>query len=323
MNKIKLHAVSRSDFIAKNYADFQELLDACIDPDTIPERFYCGGRGCWTFQTALALKHYYGDAIECTFGSECRSDAINLMHNDDFGSRVKPWKGVTVVARADRPPVIGADYVVEQNIAADGVNHRIFIPHWPQPGLQPRERTDDTVISVAYFGSADSLPSEYQTDEFRQHLMEHGITLHISFNNWTDYRNVDVCLSFRKSHDYKLARKPASKLINGWLGQTVVVCDNEPSFQAIRESELDYLIAKTPDEVIAAILRLKNDPQLYRKMREQGNKRLQEYSREAVAARWMELLEEIWRKGLYSRPEFIRVLRFTAGKLIRPLTKNY
>lgn len=97
MNKIKLHAVSRSDFIAKNYPDFQSLVDARVNPDTIPERFYCGGRGGWTFQTALTLNYYYPERVEVSFGSECRPDAINLMHNDDFGSRVKPWKGLTLL----------------------------------------------------------------------------------------------------------------------------------------------------------------------------------------------------------------------------------
>lgn len=322
MKKIKLHAVSRADFIAKNYADFQELLDARINPDTIPERFYCGGRGGWTFQTALTLNHYYPEQIECSFGAQCRPDAINLMHNDDFGSRVKPWKGVTVVARADRPPVIGADYVVEQNPEVAGQGNRLFVPYWPQPGVQPRERTDDVVRTVAYFGRVDSFPPEYASEEFKQRLAAEGIDLRISFNNWTDYRDVDVCVSFRKSHDHKLARKPASKLINGWLGKTVMVCDDEPSFRAIRESELDYLIAKNPDEAFAAIMRLKNDPTLFRSMLEQGEKRLQVYSREAVAARWFALFESIWQKGLHQRPAAIRALRFGFGKAIRPLTRK-
>ena len=166
MSKLKLHAVSRADFIAKNYADFQTLLDNQVNPDDIPERFYCGGRGGWTFQTTLALKHYYGDAIECSFGSECRPDAINLMHNDDFGSRVKPWRGFTVVARADRPPVIGADVVVDQNPEVDNHSNRIFVPYWPQPGVKPRERTDETIKTVAFFGRVDSFPDEYREGEF-------------------------------------------------------------------------------------------------------------------------------------------------------------
>lgn len=323
MTKLKLHAVSRADFIAKNYADFQTLLDNQVNPDDIPERFYCGGRGGWTFQTTLALKHYYGDAIECSFGSECRPDAINLMHNDDFGSRVKPWRGFTVVARADRPPVIGADVVVDQNPEVDNHSNRIFVPYWPQPGVKPRERTDETIKTVAFFGRVDSFPDKYREGNFKQRLAEQGIELRISFDNWTNYQDVDVCISFRKSHDHKLARKPASKLINNWLGKTVMVCDDEPSYRAIRESELDYLIAKTPDEAFNAIMRLKNSPELYRQMREQGEKRLQVYSREAVAARWYALFEDIWRKGLHNRPTVVRALRFGFGKAIRPLTKKF
>ena len=63
MNKLKLHAVSRSDFIAKNYADFQTLLDNRVDPNTIPERFDSGVLGGWTFHTTLALNYYNDDAI--------------------------------------------------------------------------------------------------------------------------------------------------------------------------------------------------------------------------------------------------------------------
>ena len=50
MSKLKLHVVSRPEFIATNFADFQELIDQKINPDDIPHRFYCGGRGVWTFQ---------------------------------------------------------------------------------------------------------------------------------------------------------------------------------------------------------------------------------------------------------------------------------
>ena len=323
MEKIKLHVVSRPDFIATNFADFQELLDQKINPDDLPHRFYCGGRGVWTFQTLLSLNYFYSDRIECSWGVECRPDAINLMHNDHFGSRVKPWVGVTVVARADRPPVIGADYVVEQNPEVAAIPGRIFISHWPQPGLQPRKRSDETVKTVAFFGSVDSFPQAYRENNFEQRLAEQGITLRISFDNWTDYQDVDVCISFRKSHDHKLARKPASKLVNSWLGGTVMVCDNEPAFSAIRESELDYLIATNPDEAFDAIMLLKNSPELYRQMRDHGDKRAQAFSREAVTAEWFALFEDCWRKGLHNRPTLVRALRFGLGKAIRPLTKKF
>lgn len=321
MNKLKLHVVSRADFIKKQFPDFQDLLNNHINPNDIPTRFYCG-RGVWAFQTLLALNYYYNDKIECSYGSECRPDAINLMHNDDYGSRVKPWKGVTVVARADRPPIIGADYVVEQNPEVANIKGRIYIPHWPQPGVKPRIKENYNVETVGYFGRVDSFPPEYANDDFRQRLANAGIELRLSYNNWTDYQDVDVCLSFRKEHDHKLARKPASKLINAWLGGTVMVCDDEPSFHAIRNSDLDYLIAKTPDETVDAILQLKNNPELYQRMHEHGQRRLKDYSREAVAAQWFALFESVWHKGLHTRPELLRMVRFAFGKLVLPLTRK-
>ncbi|VTP62030.1 Uncharacterised protein [Leclercia adecarboxylata] len=151
--------------------------------------------------------------------------------------------------------VIGADVVVDQNPEVDNRSNRIFVPYWPQPGVKPRERTDETVKTVAFFGRVDSFPEAFRSEAFKQRLAEQGIDLRISFDNWTDYQDVDVCISFRKSHDHKLARKPASKLINNWLGKTVMICDDEPSYRAIRESEFDYLIAKTPDEAFEAIMR--------------------------------------------------------------------
>ncbi|HSC79545.1 MAG TPA: hypothetical protein VLC08_04265, partial [Chitinolyticbacter sp.] len=187
MSPICLHAVARQSYIDQHFADFAELLAARARPDDIPQRFSIGGRSGWTFQTLATLNDLYHDEFEFSVGATCRPDAINLMHNDDFGSRVKPWRGLTVVCRADRPPVLGADYVIEQNAEAEAEG-RLFMPYWPQPGLQPRERTGDELATVAYFGRMDSFPDELASDAFKARLAAHGITLRISTDNWTDYR---------------------------------------------------------------------------------------------------------------------------------------
>lgn len=324
MKKIKLHIVARSSYIANNFPDFNELLERHTVPDSFPNRFYCGGCGAWIFQTILYLNYYYNELFDFSLGDKCRPDAINFMHNDHFGSRVRPWVGPTVVVRADRPPVVGADYVVEQNPQVAKLPGHTFMPLWPQPGLIPRGRNDNTVKTVAYFGLLDSLPEEYVEDNFAEQLAAQGITLKICVDNWTDYSDVDVCISFRKKHNYKLARKPPSKLINSWLGNTVMICDDEPSFRAIRESELDYLIAKCPEDTFYAIMKLKNSPELFSKMREQGKKRIQDYPKEAIAARWFEFFENIWDKGIGDRSTVLsRFLRFGFGKAIHPLTRRF
>ncbi|MCC8422974.1 glycosyltransferase [Photorhabdus thracensis] len=307
---IKVHGVVNRKFINSHAPDFQQLIQQCVDPDDIPERLYRKGRACWVFQTLITLNYYFRDKIECSVGSQCRSDAINLMHYDDFGSRVKPWKGLTVVCRADRPPVVGADYVIEQNKNVEK-NGGIFISHWPQPGLKPRIANDNEIKTLGYFGHTDGLPEDFVTDDLRQRLAKLGVTLRISSNDWTDYRDIDVAISFRrKQHNVELESKPASKLINAWIAGCAFICDNEPAMQAVYENELDYLIAKNPDEFIDAVIRLKQHPNLYQLMIKNGKKRLEMFSREAVAIHWYHLFNDIWHKGQHKRSVFLKALNF-------------
>lgn len=320
MEKIKIHVVSRKDVLTKLTVDVQQLLDSRIHPNDIPQSLCVSGCTIWTFQTLVALNFYYPERVECTFSSTCRADCINLLHHDDFSARVKPWRGLTVVCRADRPAVIGADYVVEQIKSAEKQGG-IFISHWPQPGLKPRHSLRNSVTTLGYFGRMDSFPHELASESFKGKLKAHGFSLKIELNNWTDYQDVDVVLCFRKQHDYTLSRKPASKLINAWLAGCVLVCDDEPAIKAVRESDLDYLVAHTPDDIINAATMLKNRPDLYQQMIVHGRERLKVYSREAVAKDWIDLFEKIWNKGLDKRNPMTRMISFAFGKLTQPLRK--
>lgn len=320
MGKIKIHVISRKEVLNKLTEDVQNLLDSRIHPDDIPQALCMSGCTIWTFQTIIALNFYYPERVECTFGSTCRPGCINLLHYDDFSARVKPWRGLTVVCRADRPSVIGADYVVEQIKSAEEKGG-IFISHWPQPGLKPRDDKRNSVTTLGYFGRMDSFPHELASEDFKEKLKEHGFSLKLALNDWTNYQDVDVVLCFRKHHDHTLLRKPASKLINAWLAGCVLICDDEPAINAIRESDLDYLVAHTTDDIIKIATMLKNQPDRYQQMIVHGRERLKAYSREAVAKEWIDLLENIWCKGLDKRSTIMRLLLFTFGKLTQPLRK--
>ncbi|KAB0981093.1 glycosyltransferase family 1 protein [Cronobacter sakazakii] len=319
---IKLHAVSKSDFLKTHFHDIQELLDQKVNPDSIHERFYCGGKGVWTFQTLLAMNYYYGDKFECSIGNECISGAINFMHNDTYGSRVKPWKGITVVARADRPPVIGPDYIVEQCPAIKETKRSKFIPNWPQPGIV-KHKTFGNIKKVAYLGRPDSLPSEFFEDEIVEQFAAHGIDFKLQFDEWSDYSDVDVCFSFRNSSFNKLMRKPASKLINCWLGNSIMICDEEPSFKALKKSELDYIVAKNAEDLFLAVMRLVKDKDTYLAMQENSMKRAAEFERHKIAERWFNMFQSIWNK----KPQTnnfnpFSFIRFCTGKIILPITRK-
>jgi hypothetical protein len=320
MKRVKIHVVCRKNAMDKYGKNVQSLLNARIHPDEIPQTLCMSGCTVWTFQTLINLNHYYGDDIECSFGTECLPGRINLLHYDDFSPRVKPWRGLTVVCRADRPYFFGADYVVEQIKSAEK-NGGIFISHWPQPGLKPRDKARCSITTIGYFGRMDSFPPELASDAFKEKLAAHGLSLKVELNDWTDYQNVDIVLCFRKYHDHRLSRKPASKLINTWLAGCVLICDDEPAIKAIKNSPLDYLVAHSQDDIIDTAMMLKNNPVLYQDMVEHGKQRVREYTRETVAKNWMVLFEHIWEEGLNRRSTTMRALAFFLWKLTKPFIK--
>jgi hypothetical protein len=130
--------------------------------------------------------------------------------------------------------------------------------------------------------------------------------------DWTDHRAVDVIIAIRDCTIYDANNKPPSKLINAWLAGCPGVLGPEPAFQQLRESELDYIEARTVDDIVNAVGRLKNDPALYRAMRENGLRRGADFTAERTARRWRDLLAgpiaqgfERWRKApvsFISRP---------------------
>ena len=94
-----------------------------------------------------------------------------------------------------------------------------------------------------------------------------------------------------------IVTKPASKLINAWHAGTPALLGPKPAFQALRQSELDYIEVRSPDKVIRAVERLKRDAELYRAMVENGWARGREFTTDAIAARWREVLADPLARG--------------------------
>ncbi|HSC79652.1 MAG TPA: hypothetical protein VLC08_04825, partial [Chitinolyticbacter sp.] len=99
----------------------------------------------------------------------------------------------------------------------------------------------------------------------------------------------------------------------------------EPSFRAIRQGELDYLIARDADELVDKLAALKADPLRFRTMIEHGRDRVKAYNREAVARRWRDLFARIGAEhegGIGLSGQMLRAARFSAGKLAHPFTRR-
>ncbi|WP_434524388.1 glycosyltransferase [Photorhabdus asymbiotica] len=314
MKKIIVNGVSNKKFITEYAPDFDLLINKKIAPNSIPDRLYRKGKACWVIQTLINLKYYYGDYLDITLTNQVRAGAVNLLHYDDFSFRTKPWLGCTIVCQADRPPVYGADYVVVQN-PLQTESGKIFLPHWPQPNLKSRSKDSNEIKTIGFFGHVDALPDFFTDKNLISELSKRGITLRISTNDWTNYSGVDIAISFRKEYNLDLMRKPASKLINAWSAGCPLICDNEPSMRAIRISELDYLIAKTPEQFIEAVDQLRNQPDLYTSMVSNGKKRFEQYDRESTVKKWFSLIEKIHNTNNTQRVKtFSRFITFVLYK---------
>jgi hypothetical protein len=211
-----------------------------------------------------------------------------------------------VSVRGDLRQVSIADCELVQNRhSADG-RRQIFVPHWPQPGLLPRdEARGSSLRRIAYKGFDRNLHPWFRGPEWTAFLAQRQIdwvvdsvpfaqqTTAKGALDWPDFRTVDLILAVRPPNTPRLDSKPGTKLHNAWLAGVPAVLGPEVAFRELRLSPLDYLEAAGPEEAKAAVERLLTEPGLYRGMVENGRRRAAEVDADAVLRRWVEVLGEI------------------------------
>lgn len=111
---------------------------------------------------------------------------------------------------------------VMQNGLMGETGLRRTMPHWPQPGLIPRDPArGDRLETIAYFGNDQYEPQFVKTGAFQDALRQRGVRFVNRFQGeWHDYQHVDAVLAIRDCPPVVLATKPASKLINAWKERT-------------------------------------------------------------------------------------------------------
>lgn len=143
-------------------------------PDECPERII-SGRDCWVILTWARLC-----AVDCPFDPvlSCRSvdNAVCVFHWDDATPAQGVHRCFAVVAQADRPRPALSDMTVMQNGLMGETGLRRTMPHWPQPGLIPRDPArGDRLETIAYFGSDQYEPQFVKTGAFQDALRQRGV----------------------------------------------------------------------------------------------------------------------------------------------------
>ena len=258
-------------------------------------------------------------------GTEFRPGEVCVAHYDHIAPSPALADSFVISVRADRPRTFVSDWQVIQSPSSGLTRRDYYIPHYPQSNLIPRDSSRPArVQTVGYMGELKNVAARFRSPEFGEDLARLGAKLVIrGHGSWHDFSDIDLVLAVRDGTRHFLASKPATKLTNAWLAGVPALVGDEPAFAHIREGPLDYIHVSTQQDVLNAVARLNEDPDLYLAMVENGRLRGREYTRDRITDLWVEFLfnvippsYEAWLRGgggigrslRYRRRAFVRRL---------------
>ncbi|MEO1591614.1 MAG: hypothetical protein AAFU71_10015 [Cyanobacteria bacterium J06632_22] len=287
-------------------------LPACYWPAELPthssENWAGFGLGlyAWTLQTYLRLREA---GLPCHLTGQLPEQGIVLFHSNAVRSGlVKPGgTRLLVCLKAEAPPCDVAQLHVVQNPREVRRNTH-FIPHWPQPGLLPRDPArGEQFDTVAFLGHERSLDPMLRTSNWVQQLTERRFRWvsiantndwndYGSINNrWNDYRQIDAVVAIRRVHVRYPGyfNKPPTKLYNAWLASVPAILGKESAYRAVGKVGLNYLEANSVLEVLVALGRLRHSAELRRSIVAAGQVQAVAYQPDAITQRWQQFLRRI------------------------------
>ena len=285
------------NFVYNSIEPWLDLVNSCnegLDDRVIAENCITP-HGCWIFRSYYELKLRNHDV---TISPEPIKGAINFcLPYIGIGSWVSDC--FLVVLRADGHASKLADFLICQNSYDIDHKNRAFLPHWPQPGIKPRDAgRGGRVENIKCFGShlniADFLWEKSAEEELKRNSFrllyppDEGNPA----NYFMDYTDSDVALSIRQASRYDLLNKPASKLVNAWRAEVPAMLGAEFGFRQIGKNGVDYIEATSLDEVLSGLLALRENPSYYRCIVENGKRKADNFSSESIYKMWKAVLNE-------------------------------
>lgn len=258
-----------------------------LAPDRPPLR---GAQWSWIFQTFLYMKRA---GLDVELVDRPVDNAICVVHYNTTKNKIWPATSFVVGVRADNAPMRMREIEIVQSPANLSGQNTYLVNHWPQPQLIARDKTRGCRVErISYFGGRGGVSPAFSSAAFREALRRMGVSLDLCYDTtqWNDYRNTDIILAVRNHHhSWLIDTKPTSKLVNAWKAGCVALLGKEPAFCAIGNDGEDYFQVRTPEDVLALVSKLQQNPQRYGQVRSAGMKRYSEFSFEAIQQRWVSL----------------------------------
>ncbi len=198
---------------------------------------------------------------------------------------------------ADGTPHPACHFHILQNAKhAARLPRSTYIPHWPQPGLIPRNtERGDRFENICFFGDPPNLAPELRDPSFAKLLKNQlGMNLVIAGSErWHDYSEADCVLAVREFGTGLFLRKPATKLYNAWMAGAPMIGGGDSAFSFDGRSGVNYLRCTTLGGVMSALERLKDNKHLRHELVTAGQVSSHQFTPEAITGRWADLLHTL------------------------------
>ena len=243
----------------------------------------------WLLQAYLILKNYSSLNISCS--NRFEEDCINLIHSDDLIRLKGTAKNFIVCVKGDFPRRKWAHYHIVQN-KNELAQNCSYIPLWVQPGLVKRNSERKGITTVAYAGQTWNGNLAGSPEAWTKLFQPHGIEfVNLPTGACHDLSNIDALIGIRSFDTNPYNSKPPSKLINAWHAHIPFIGGHDSAFKQVGEPGEDYLLTKTQDEVLQAVLTLRDQPELYQTLVNNGAVKCKNYSHEKIVKEWEQTLE--------------------------------
>ena len=247
----------------------------------------------WIYQTWALLTEA---AIPCQLVHQIPQEGIVIALSGSLHSLLHTASLFLVDIVADGLPHPSAQLHLLQNKAhAQRLPRSLFIPHWPQPGLIPRDSVrGNRFEKICFFGDSNNLAPELCSEKWKHQLScELGLLLECrGASFWHDYHDTDCVLAIRDFSRSRQLHKPSTKLYNAWLAGVPFIGGRDSSYAADGHPDKDYLVATSPDQVLDHLRRLKEDHDFRQNLITQGTLSGATFTREATLERWKQLIQE-------------------------------
>lgn len=250
-------------------------------------QLFAEGPYSWGLQTFLRLMDSVDSSILLSTG--LKRGAINLGHGPYLASLDPDPECFVVSLQADYPRLLWADFHIVQNQRQAVRSHSCWVPHWPQPGLVPRDPNRQRIQTVGFAGRHSNFAGG--RDLWTKSLKKLGFDFKlINKDHWNDFSDIDALLGFRNFGRSQYHTKPPTKLFNAWQAGIPFIAGYDSAFRQVGCPGKDYFRVSSFSQATKCIQQLRDEPSLYESIVAAGKIKGSQFNVDQITQRWMTLI---------------------------------